>query len=389
MTKHVQFLELLIGPLANEGGGGTPAVLIDKNISANGTYNASDDNADGYKKAVVNVQPDLQSKSVSITENGTTNVAPDQDKDGLSGVAITVNVSGGGGGNVNDFAYMFLNHAYVGVLRDSTDQTVPRITQLLQYSMADNAGLTGIDLPSCTKVETSAVRNSTGLTFARLPAVTEIGQYNFTDAGELVEVDMPLLKTVGGNCLTGIQKLATVTFSSAVESISKNSMSAVSGLENYGLKVLHFPMLVSLGNNALNYLAGLNAFRASKASSGINFGSGILFRCTALDVVMFDKATGVVGASGSLLQYSKIANGTGRIYVPDDLVTAWKAATNWSTYASQIVGISSIPAYSGAGYNEGDVVTYNGHYYRCSSSTTSTPWTGPWDDTYWQDLGAV
>lgn len=38
-----------------------------------------------------------------------------------------------------------------------------------------------------------------------------------------------------------------------------------------------------------------------------------------------------------------IANGTGYIYVPDDLVDAYKGATNWSTYASQIKGLSELP----------------------------------------------
>ena len=42
------------GKLCGGGGGDTPT-LIDKTISANGTYNASDDEADGYKKVVANV----------------------------------------------------------------------------------------------------------------------------------------------------------------------------------------------------------------------------------------------------------------------------------------------------------------------------------------------
>ncbi len=37
-----------------------------------------------------------------------------------------------------------------------------------------------------------------------------------------------------------------------------------------------------------------------------------------------------------------IAQGTGYIYVPDNLVASFKTATNWSTYASQIKGVSEL-----------------------------------------------
>lgn len=36
-------------------GGESSAVLISKNITANGTYNASSDDADGYSSVIVNV----------------------------------------------------------------------------------------------------------------------------------------------------------------------------------------------------------------------------------------------------------------------------------------------------------------------------------------------
>ena len=42
------------------------------------------------------VQPNLQSKSVTITENGTTTVAPDTGYDGLNSVSITTDVQSGG-----------------------------------------------------------------------------------------------------------------------------------------------------------------------------------------------------------------------------------------------------------------------------------------------------
>ena len=37
------------------GGGGGGSTLITKNITQNGTYNASDDNADGYSSVTVDI----------------------------------------------------------------------------------------------------------------------------------------------------------------------------------------------------------------------------------------------------------------------------------------------------------------------------------------------
>ena len=44
--------------------------LIDKNITANGTYNASSDEADGYKKVVVNVAPVSENNCKLIHPSG-------------------------------------------------------------------------------------------------------------------------------------------------------------------------------------------------------------------------------------------------------------------------------------------------------------------------------
>lgn len=69
--------------------GSEPATLIEKNITANGTYNASADDADGYSSVNVNVSPILISKT--ITENGTYTASSEPGTpDGYSQVVVNV-----------------------------------------------------------------------------------------------------------------------------------------------------------------------------------------------------------------------------------------------------------------------------------------------------------
>jgi hypothetical protein len=75
-------------------GGGTvvDAVLITKTITANGTYKASDDNADGYSEITVNVPTgggDATLIEKEITENGEYD-ASDDGADGYSKVTVNV-----------------------------------------------------------------------------------------------------------------------------------------------------------------------------------------------------------------------------------------------------------------------------------------------------------
>lgn len=61
-------------------------------ITANGTKDVTN-----YKNVNVNVAPNLEQKTVTITENGTTEVTPTTGKDGMSKVTVTTNVPSSGG----------------------------------------------------------------------------------------------------------------------------------------------------------------------------------------------------------------------------------------------------------------------------------------------------
>ena len=62
VTVKIEKLEL-----TGSGGGGSPT-LITKSITANGTYNASDDNADGYSEVTVNVPSSAASSWTKVAE---------------------------------------------------------------------------------------------------------------------------------------------------------------------------------------------------------------------------------------------------------------------------------------------------------------------------------
>lgn len=76
------------------GGSGTSGTFDSKIITANGTYNASNDSLDGYDEVTVNV-PDINiqdEKDVEIITNTTTVVTPDAGYDAINKINLDVNV---------------------------------------------------------------------------------------------------------------------------------------------------------------------------------------------------------------------------------------------------------------------------------------------------------
>ena len=69
----------------------------------------------------------------------------------------------------------------------------------------------------------------------------------------------------------------------------------------------------------------------------------MLYGCSALEVVDFSEATAVPTLHS--VNTFQNTNSTFKIVVPDALYDQWKAANNWSQFASQIVKASEyVPA---------------------------------------------
>ena len=159
------------------------------------------------------------------------------------------------------------------------------------YAFYADARLTTVSLPVATSIGTYAFYSCSALTSADFPVATSIGSYAFYSCSSLTSVDFPAAT---------ILDISAFRYCSALTSVD-------------------FPAATSIGSNAFN-------------------------GCTALTSLTLSTKNRVAKLSDTnALQSTPIASGTGYIYVPDDLVGQYKAATNWATYANKILPISQKP----------------------------------------------
>lgn len=151
-------------------------------------------------------------------------------------------------------------------------------------------GLTELSLPSCTSIAGTTVSYCNSLVKINLPVCTSLGTYAFRDNKVLSDVSMPALKTLSQNAFYNC------------DSLKKISLPSVTVIQAYAFNGSgNFETLI-LGASSVATLANTNVFSGTK-----------------------------------------IASGTGYIYVPSALVESYKAASNWSTYAAQIRAIEDYP----------------------------------------------
>ena len=78
-------------------------------------------------------------------------------------------------------------------------------------------------------------------------------------------------------------------------------------------------------------------------SEKLTYNMGMFMSCTSLTTLIINNPNLFKMTDTNMLSNTPIASGTGYVYVPDDMVETYKSATNWSTYANQIKGMSELP----------------------------------------------
>ncbi len=155
----------------------------------------------------------------------------------------------------------------------------------------------------------------------------------------LVSVSMPGLVTMGNECFYLCSKLESVNFPALVTMGS----SAINGT---AIKELYLPSLETI--TGWGYAFGNNQYLTKVDFSKLKaFLASDLSGCVLLSAVILRSASVCSLPNTNVFNRTPVASGTGYIYVPKALVDSYKAATNWSTYASQIRAIEDYPEITG------------------------------------------
>ncbi len=273
------------------------------------------------------------------------------------------------------------------------------VDTLMSYALYNNIGLRYVELPGITSKEVggSAFASCSALTSAAFPNMKHFGQYMFRSCIALRDVSAPeaiyggtdafygctalesaifpkmrfLVASMFGNCT----KLTTISFSASLSDIASScfcscmalrdvsfpNVKSIGGSAFQGCTALmtpSFPSATSIGRSAF-YNAVVDKLVLPSATT---LGSNITNFAAEVDLsakpsivasafagdynlmsLVLRNASQLTLANTNALTNTPIASGIGHIFVPSELVDTYKSATNWATYANQIVSLDEYP----------------------------------------------
>ena len=155
----------------------------------------------------------------------------------------------------------------------------------------------------------------------------------FVGCTSLTTVDLPKCATINGHTFRSCTRLTTVN----LPECSSIGDSAFYGCTN--LTTIDIPECSSIENYAFSSCTSLTTVNLPECAT---IGEYAFRDCTNLTTVILSDSQVAILKDISAFNNSSIANGTGYIYVPGNLVDSYKTATNWSTYANQIKPLSEL-----------------------------------------------
>ena len=239
----------------------------------------------------------------------------------------------------------------------------------------DYSNLTTINLPKCTSIGTEAIANCSNLTTVNLPICTSIGYRAIANCPNLTTVNLPKCTSIGDSAFSSCTSLTTISFPECTSinafqscpnltTVDLPKCTSISGFKGCtSLTTVNFLECTTIGNSAFSSCTSLTTVNLPECTS---IGDYAFSNCTNLTTIDLPKCTSIeryafnscTSLTTIILSNNQVAtlknisafnnsateNGSGYIYVPDNLVDSYKSDTNWSNYANRIKPLSELPS---------------------------------------------
>lgn len=228
----------------------------------------------------------------------------------------------------NDLAF---KKCLENTLMDVTADMLDGVSNVRSYAFYRCSYLENIEIPSSViSIGHSAFYECTGLKNVTIqPGISLINNNTFYGCSALENITIPEgVESIGSNAFYQCSSLESIDFPSGITSIGSYAF------ESSGLVSLEIPQ----GLEEIGYYVFMqceNLERVVLPDSVTRISSQAFSGCLLLESVTIHATT------PPNLEYNVFSNtpNTLKIYVPAASVDAYKAARNWSTYASQIEAI--------------------------------------------------
>lgn len=190
-----------------------------------------------------------------------------------------------------------------------------------------------------TKIGIYAFADCTDLTATELPKeIVSIADYGFIRCSKLALTKLPeKLETIGSWAFKGCKKLALTELPESLTTIAFECFA-----DCINLTITKLPQKITLINSYIfSGCTGITELTCEGAVKTIDRNG--LYNCSNLVKFAMPNITAIPALKDiNAFQKTPIAEGTGYIYVPDNLVESFKTAEKWSTYANQIKSINEM-----------------------------------------------
>lgn len=208
------------------------------------------------------------------------------------------------------------------------------VTSVRDYAFAKNEAIQTAEFPNATSIGAYSFNNCINLTAFDFNKVTTIDNYAFQGCNLIGGLNLPLCKlnSSKGTYAFNNNKLITSINAPLTTIIPHSCFAGCTSLQNVSL-----PSVENFNDWCFSTCTALEELTLPMAEIFTRY----VFRASGLKKLVLPKNVVAKVASDTFLD-TPIAQGTGYVYVPDDLLDSYKSATNWSAIGDQIKPMSEL-----------------------------------------------